>query len=309
MKRINTIFITVLMLGILSSLTTYAQRFRFTSKKQYVSWGVNLNTSHYFGDIAPTQSMGSTDFSKTRPSIGGFIQKRLTPRVTGRIMFTELMIEGDDANANTTGHDLFRVQRNLHFRNFISELSFMGIVDLFKNEGVYYRRPKVLIPYLSAGIAVFHHMPQAKDSEGNWTSLRPLKTEGVEYSPIAISIPLGIGFRYKLTGKIDIGMEFIVRYALTDYLDDVSSNSYVPSDEFGSPEALEFAFRAWESGEGSYWGDVFAGEQPSAAAYDKEVVERAWDRRGNPNNNDVYMSMNLQMNYILGRGLKTPKFR
>jgi hypothetical protein len=100
-------------------------------------------------------------------------------------------------------------------------------------------------------VSGFLHSPDARkqagvDGAGNpsqspWLSesngsLLDYKNEGVDYSLLGISIPFGVGFRYKITSSMDVGFDFGYRIALTDYLDDVSDvrNSIVPVSVSGS---------------------------------------------------------------------------
>ncbi|MEH0154212.1 DUF6089 family protein [Limibacter armeniacum] len=303
----------LLLVGLSMAYTSYGQRYKFTRKKRYWSVGGTMNVSHYLGDVTPKSNTGSFDWDKTRPSFGGFVMKRFTPRVSGRLMLSEIIIAGDDANAKQNSENLGRYYRNLHFRNFITELSAMAVIDVFKNEGVYYRRKKIPIPYLSVGVAVFHHAPQAQDpNNGDWTNLRKLETEGESYSPISIAFPVGIGIRYKISNKMDIGVEALVRYTLTDYLDDVSGKYYNPNI---SEDAYQFAFRGHEktTADGDPrdvpdFIDIYNGGNPDYSTY-QEFAESQVDIRGDPDNKDVYMSFGVFLNYIFSSGVKTPKFR
>ena len=43
------------------------------------------------------------------------------------------------------------------------------------------------------------------------------------YSNIAMYIPLGVGYKYNLNPKMNIGFEIVYRFSTTDYIDDVST--------------------------------------------------------------------------------------
>ena len=72
-------------------------------------------------------------------------------------------------------------------------------------------------------------------SESNG-SLLDYKNEGVDYSLLGVSIPFGVGFRYKISNYMDLGFDFGYRIALTDYLDDVTDgrNAIIPASVGGS---------------------------------------------------------------------------
>jgi hypothetical protein len=100
-------------------------------------------------------------------------------------------------------------------------------------------------PYVYLGVSGFMHSPDARTAafvdgtgklvQGSWLSesgggLLDYRNEGVEYSLANVSIPFGVGFRYKINSSIDVGFDFGYRIAFTDYLDDVTDNrsSVVP---------------------------------------------------------------------------------
>src|SRR5690606_23928025 len=72
--------------------------------------------------------------------------------------------------------------------------------------------------------------------------LKPLGTEGQymegykdrRYSNINLVAPFGAGIKYWLAPGINFGLEFVHRFAFTDYLDDVST-TYVGEHRFVNP--------------------------------------------------------------------------
>ncbi|MEM1137693.1 MAG: DUF6089 family protein, partial [Bacteroidota bacterium] len=237
---------------------------RFTKKKRYWSIGFTANVLNYFGDIVPKNTITSFDPEFSRPNIGLYIQKRLFPSVSLRLNATWGQMAGSDLRTSDpedleTG-GFYRYRRNLHFRNTIYELSAVGIYDFIKNPSLSYRRPEIPIPYALVGIGLFYHNPQAKRPEGftgtEWVDLRPLKTENqlTPYAPIGISIPLGLGVRYRVTRQIDVAFEMSYRVVFTDYLDDISGN-YVDPALFDDDLARALHDRSAES------VDLFSGEE------------------------------------------------
>jgi hypothetical protein len=68
-----------------------------------------------------------------------------------------------------------------------------------------------------------------------------------------VCFPLGVGVKYNLNPKMNIGFEIVYRFTTTDYIDDVSS-TYVGIDKFatlpdGSPSvAALLQDRSYETG-------------------------------------------------------------
>ena len=90
-----------------------------------------------------------------------------------------------------------------------------------------YRRRVAIAPYLTIGIGFVTVNPKVKYF-GEKYNLRKLNTEGASYSPISLTIPYGMGFRFNLNPHNTLALEGNLRYTFTDYLDDVS-NRYDPS--------------------------------------------------------------------------------
>ncbi|MBC7922258.1 MAG: hypothetical protein H7Z75_14345 [Ferruginibacter sp.] len=295
----------------------YSLASAYYAKRQYVTVGASLNAANYFGDIAPSSSLLSTDLRFTRLNLSVFVMRRLRPRlsVRGAIMWSRL--QGDDFNANTSDKNArYRFVRNLHFRNDIKELDATAVVDLYKNKQNFLKRPG-LIPYAFAGFGVIVHNPRAKVpvTDGNrWVKLRPLGTEGQgrsgyrkPYSPVQIVIPAGLGIRYRVNRRVDVAFELSFRYTFTDYLDDVSGD-YASPEELGGFNSLAYkmAYRVEEN----------------IAAYAKESREpgmreflnedsndspfrplngygQRGDQRGKPSEKDSYIITGFHFNYIL----------
>lgn len=302
---------------------------KFTKKKRYWSVGMSANSMHYFGDIVPKSNLGSMDIKYTRPNIGVFAQKRFLPRFTGRMAFAWGQLAGSDhSSADPTDTEFggaARYKRNLHFRNNLYELSTTVLFDFIENQGLAQRRPDVPIPYLMFGVAAYYHNPQAIRPEADvhtgtpysgskWVDLRPLKTENQDkpYSAVGISIPVGIGVRYKISTSMDVGFEVGYRFTFTDYLDDVGG-MYIDLGEFDDPLVRSLHDRSAEP------TDRYSGEQrnPSTSTYVSKVDGRTYTTvrgYGTPNNirggsdKDAYFVMGFHVAYIFSF-IKTPKYR
>jgi len=311
----------------------------FGKEKVYSMIGLSVNALNYYGDLAPTTSKFSTDISFTRPAIGLSFGHRFGPRYTLTAQFMYGTLRGSDqksADAADLDNGVYRYRRNLSFRNRIQELSIVASIDLFENQATYISRV-AWTPYIFAGVAVFHHNPQAKapatDLQGNplpeagkWVSLQPLGTEGQHsqlqegdanygikpYKRIQVSIPIGIGARFRLNEVFDLSGEIGFRYLFTDYIDDVSK-SYVDLGVFGNNElAKAMSYRTNEilPPDHSYTGrdgqtyNVLSG-------YGEEYTDAKGNTnlRGSKGNRDIIMVTSIKLTYILGKSFHRAKFR
>jgi hypothetical protein len=320
----------------------HGHKWVWTKRKEYISAGISLNAMNYFGDITPRPNFLSTDIRMTRPNVSVFVAKRFFPNITGRFMLSYGRIMGADSlSANPAdGHDVFRYIRNASFRSDIFEATAVMQYDLIAEteiNKVYYKRPKKIIPYVNIGIGVFYHNPKAKVPEeygGDWIALQQLGTEGQGrsnpltgqtygdlYSKLQICLPVGIGFRKRLSDRFDIAFEMMWRFTLTDYLDDVSK-SYLNKGVFAKDEdgGLAWAMhdRSLEAGRETKLRQMYA---DGTAAYVPSIRftpnvgdpnykgYRSFDGfgndffpdniRGNVRDRDVYITTGLHLIYII----------
>ncbi|GAB3828243.1 DUF6089 family protein [Hymenobacter jeollabukensis] len=310
MKKLLTLTLTLVLALVL--VTNQASAQQFSKRKQYNSVGLSLNAMNYFGDVVPKPSITSLRFAATRPNIGLSFTRRFAPRISARAALSYGRITGDDFKAadDTDPDAKYRYNRNMSFRNDIVEFSAVGIFDLIENRNNYLKRPD-FVPYVFAGVAVYHHNPKGLVgangvtgsgfglNDGDWVALQPLGTEGQRlngdgaYTLWQFSIPFGGGVRYKLNKSFDLGLEIGWRKTFTDYLDDVSGNYY--------------GYRALESGAAQYFG---GGNVKNPADRGEFANFNApGSMRGKSNEKDWYIVTGLTLNYILAPRIKSPKFR
>lgn len=185
--------------------------------------GFSLGASNYLGDLGGKIQNArpwvvDMQPQETRWAVTGFVRQRLDKHFYVEAQFTYLRICGADSLSTNHG----RVGRNLYFRNDIENLAVMGDWIFYENTdiggGLTYKSN--FDAYLTAGVSVFHHEPEAM-YKGEWVSLEPLHTSGVSYSLIQPGIPMGIGFFYTFQKQYRIGWNFIATKSFTHELDDV----------------------------------------------------------------------------------------
>lgn len=299
----------------------------FGKDKVYNALGVSLNAFNYFGDLSPAPKRMSTDIGFTRPAIGLSFTHRFGPRYQLMANFMYGGIRGADsesADPDDVNNGAFRYVRNLSFRNRIKELSVVAQVDLFENQATYISRVP-WTPYVYAGIAVFHHNPQAQvpqtdllgapfSDAGEWVDLQPLKTEGKSYSLIQAAIPFGFGARFRLNEVMDIAAEFGFRYTFTDYLDDVSSY-YVDLTTLSSEKARALSYRSNEvQPVNAKVQEILANQYTGYAGFTTVAGYGHINSNGDKNirgtdARDIYMVTTVRLTYILGKTFHRAKFR
>lgn len=182
-------------------------------------FGISAGVSQYFGDLNPDYH-----FNTPKLAIGLYFRKQLTDFIAVRIAGHFAQLGYSDVYNTQNSFDL---RRNLSFNTNVWELGIQGDFNFFRfipGDGDHRSTP-----YLTVGIGMFSFDPYAY-LDGQKYYLRELGTEGQAvgyqgrkpYNNIAACIPLGLGYKYNLNPKMNIGIEVVYRFTTTDYLDDVS---------------------------------------------------------------------------------------
>jgi hypothetical protein len=214
-------------------------------------FGIGIGGAHYFGDLNTRSKL-----NRLKPAASIFFRKNFGNYIAMRVAANFAQVGYSDIY-NT--HNEFMRRRNLSFNSNIWELAIQGDFNFFRfmPGDPDYR----FTPYLTLGVGVFNYDPYAYLGDEKHF-LRPLGTEGQgdtlypdrkPYSAMAISVPFGVGLKYSINDRINIGFEIVHRFTNTDYLDDVSK-TYVdpavfPPNPDGSPStAFLLSDRSYETG-------------------------------------------------------------
>ncbi len=196
---------------ILSAVTLLCVNF---SKAQNFHFTLFAGVSNYQGDLQPkrfTFNQGNLALG-----VGGLYE--LSEKLYLRGNFTVGKISGDDKKsfANST--------RNLSFNSNLLDVHLgleYDILNLYERS---------VVPFIFAGVSVFHYSPYTFDTTGRKVFLQPLGTEGQgffqgreKYGLTKLSLPFGGGLKFAVSENVRIRFEIGFRKTFTDYLDDVST--------------------------------------------------------------------------------------
>ncbi len=181
--------------------------------------GITGGVSYYIGDLNPTRHYPAN----THLAGGLFYRYNIDQRYAVRIQGLFTKIESYDSDSP----DSLQQLRNLGFRTNLFEVAATVEINFLKYRGIT-KDSHNWTPYIFLGLAYFHMNPQNL-LDDTWYDLQPLGTEGQgtsaagePYKLDVMSIPHGVGFKFALTDKLDLGLEWGLRRTYTDYLDDVS---------------------------------------------------------------------------------------
>jgi hypothetical protein len=215
---------------LLISVTVNVNAQRRNDNLEYVQkgeFGITAGLAHYFGDLNTRASV-----SRPKPAIGAFFRKQFGNYVGVRLSAHYAQVGFSDIYSKND----YQKKRNLSFNSNIWEVAIQGDFNFFKF--IPTNPDYNFTPYITLGVGVFTYDPYAY-TNGKKEFLRPLGTEGQlfnyngrkPYSTLAMCIPLGVGFKYNLSEKINFSFEVAHRFTTTDYLDDVST-TYVGANNF-----------------------------------------------------------------------------
>lgn len=235
--------------------------------------GLSVGAMNYQGDLDDNFTLVFT-----QPAFGIHGIALLFRRIHFRVEALHGSIAANDAQASFTNNS----SRNL---SFFSEIDEVGVHVMYslQNRKRGFTKRSFAIPYVFTGISYFHFSPKRKIN-GTQYDLQEIGTEGQylngnypkPYKLTQISIPLGGGFKIRISDNFDIGAEIGFRKTFTDYLDDVSDRYPDLSKLLNQEGAIAlYLSDSSENGRASYV------------------------QRGNPKNNDWYVYTNIHVTYYL----------
>jgi hypothetical protein len=239
---------------------------------------IGFGATQFNGDLGGAEGIGrdyslkDIDWPSTGVAFWLGYRQRFHPYFATTSSLCVFNLKGDDQYSEEPS----RNARNLHFKSFAIELQQRLEFIFAANEqfgstynlpGHYSKKSRSQQYYIFGGLGLCYFNPRARDENGEWTSLRPLRTEGQDkaYSPLTLTMPLGIGFRLGVSRMWRVGIELAYVKTFTDYMDDVSTN-------YADPSTMSEASQYFSNPDSPYLPG---------------------DKRGDPNQKDAYYHMNV----------------
>lgn len=195
-----------------------------SARSQVMEVGVNAGAGGYMGDLNPRNP-----FEVSGVAFGAFVKGNLDPYWAVGLHYNYGKIADNDA----TSFDATFRRRNLNFSTPLHEFSLQvdfNFLEYFSGGGV-----KNWTPYIFTGIGAVMFNPKA-EYDGQKYELKYYETEGKSYKKYALSIPYGVGLKYRISDHLALFTQMGYRTAHTDYLDDVGDR-YPLLDVYGKVDA------------------------------------------------------------------------
>ena len=229
-----------------------AQHINFNSQK---NWSLNkkeilfgFGATQFNGDLGGGATAGidysMKDIDWLSTGLNGMVgfRYRFHPSFATTTKLSYFTLKGDDK----LSEESIRNARNLNFKTGVFELqqriewiafSVEKFSPTYTPPGKAKGKNKNQQYYLFTGLGAAYFNPKA-EYNGKLYNLRELKTEGQSkpYSPITMTIPMGIGVRFGLGTSWRFGIEASYVKTFSDYIDDVST-VYADPNSFSDPIA------------------------------------------------------------------------
>lgn len=153
----------------------------------------------------------SKPFVETNSAVGILARYNINPRMVVKADLARGIIAGSTANTKNK----FPSDEPIAFRRNIYELGFQGEYNFFAyGTGEGYKDSHRLTPYILAGVGF---------------TFAPKPAENV----FAANFPIGVGVKYKLAPRLNVGAEWTFRFCTSDKLDVTNTEGLQLADPYG----------------------------------------------------------------------------
>lgn len=279
------------------------------------SIGTNFGMSDLWGDVgtqSPVDHYNNSKYWKKVCFVGGiFGRYTVHPCFALRFMLNYGTLYATDqwnynlahgSSATTQGNDGYqRYARNQNAKDDMFETLAMMELIPFRLNPDSRMAAHAGQPYIAVGIGVFHFTPYSTvANSANWVNTYDLHLEGQGFGPgfppqfslWQMAVPIALGYRWDIGQHINLGIEYMWRMTMTDYLDGVSG-SYISQADFNEHLPPAQATEAWLVADKSYYTGL------------NSVPAAKGTMRGTPGDNDSYSTISINLFYKINSKTRT----
>lgn len=206
--------------------------FRKSTFNPHTSIGFGAGSSHYYSLTDELGMFNRLVNDQSRFNVGAHLTRHVSKNFSIKGNINYVRLAGNDYTFDNSKLIPITPDLRFRFRNDIVEVGVSGLLELNGNQQNYMKRNR-FSPYISAGIALVSSNPELYqlDSLGgagipnaswrNYSDIiasdfptNSLRNFNETVPSIGFAIPLGVGFRYRLTDFMDFGFEASLRTQL-----------------------------------------------------------------------------------------------
>jgi opacity protein-like surface antigen len=218
-----------------------------------IEGGLFFGASYYNGDLNPDKH-----FYRAKPAIGGLVRVVLNERLALKGTLTAVEIQGKYPQSNiqypsTAGS----ASASYSFQRTLADVSGQLEINFFDYDHPFRRSETCFTPYLSGGIAsTVYRRYQSGDFDAS------------ENSHFILSLPFGIGVKWKPVDWLHVGLEWSFRKTFVDDLDKTGAGDIDPADPYGFETPSGWHDNDWYSYAGVFFTfDLFHRKVPCNAGF------------------------------------------
>lgn len=221
--------------------------------QERIEGGFLLGTSYYIGDLNP-----GGHFYNARPAFGTLVRVAFNKRLAFKGSLTAVSIKGSYPR-----EDVFfptesgQQSVNYNFQRTLVDMATQLEINFFEYNNPFRKDETSFTPYISAGLGYTVYTRYLKDENSN-----------SENPQFILSLPFGIGVKWKPLDWVHVGMEWTFSKTFVDDLDAMGYGEIDPSNPYGFKESSNLHNNDWYSYAGVFITfDLFHRSIPCHAGY------------------------------------------
>lgn len=194
--------------------------------------GIFIGLCNYHGDLVD----GAIELKESSIGYGFFTKYNVSSEFAVKANFYGGKLKGTDANSSQQG----RVDRGLNFESTLYEIGISlewFVLNTFEDDRATNYYNDKFNPFLFVGISVLNFNPVVGVNHED-----AVVPEDFTVSNYNGSVPMGVGFKYNLSKRSNMGLELGFRTAFTDLLDGVSERGNPDKNDWYMFAGLNFSF-------------------------------------------------------------------
>ncbi|MGQ1888909.1 type IX secretion system protein PorG [Thermophagus sp. OGC60D27] len=197
-----------------------------------IEGGFFLGASYYYGDLNPGQL-----FYRAQPSLGGVIRVVANSRIAFKGGLTVINLKGNypDQNVRYPLQDGY-TSSQYRFKRSMADFAAQIEINFFQYDHPFRSEETRFSPYISTGMASTLYRRYNSGDEDN-----------SEKPHFILSLPIGIGIKWKLSDWVHVGVEWNFRKTFADDLDLMGHGAIDPSDPYGFNQSSFMHNNDWYS--------------------------------------------------------------